>query len=494
MYDINDFLPDCQTALYEYLCSLCTGVYCDPILDVCGHIFCRDCITKHMEVFKSCPINKDKTLTHKDLTKMVFIANLVAKQKVYCKNKKIGCEWSGPLSELENHITNECCHQLLKCSYFGCQHTSQRDSMETHKSICDYRPTSCPHCEITFPTASMNSHFENCPKMKVVCPQNCDCLIQRCEVQNHIKTICVNTVVECEFKPLGCDTNLVRKNFNEHSKNNSEKHIGFVLESVLSMNNRLKELETQFHKLDQKLTESEAKIQNKSMNTNNQQSQQNSNNNQHNNKLPTSIVQNKKNSIIDDETEEVIFTGIDNNKFNQNNFKVNEDINKTSELKKDSAKKPNKVIHKVNRKEGSEFSEDSDYEVEDKSSEKDSPISITKRKQHRRSQLQKKVVELIKPHNAPIFKSYIPKNVIRKITDSNNNINCSTGRVNLRNEEFDKLPDVDLNFENEEDDEINNYPLKGKECEMAQKTLQDSNANEKNLNKKRNREENESKN
>ena len=47
--DIINFLPECQEILRDYLCPLCEGVYKDPIIDQCNHVFCIQCIEKSLK-------------------------------------------------------------------------------------------------------------------------------------------------------------------------------------------------------------------------------------------------------------------------------------------------------------------------------------------------------------------------------------------------------------------------------------------------------------
>jgi hypothetical protein len=67
---IDEFTEECKQTLREYICSLCTGVYHQQVLDTCEHIFCRECIVKYINQNKSCSVLKQNTLNEKSLTPM----------------------------------------------------------------------------------------------------------------------------------------------------------------------------------------------------------------------------------------------------------------------------------------------------------------------------------------------------------------------------------------------------------------------------------------
>ncbi|XP_076583917.1 E3 ubiquitin-protein ligase TRIM21-like [Chaetodon auriga] len=64
----------------QFLCSICLGVFTDPVTTPCGHNFCKNCITEHWNINESCqcPMCKEAFNTRPDLRVNTFISEMVA--------------------------------------------------------------------------------------------------------------------------------------------------------------------------------------------------------------------------------------------------------------------------------------------------------------------------------------------------------------------------------------------------------------------------------
>jgi len=77
----------------------------------------------------------------------------------------------------------------------------------------------------------------------VSCPQKCtEADLQRCKVEEHLKT-CANSIVECEFKHVGCNTYFKRKDIPRHLKDH-------VIDHQKLLNTRLMLMSTYFMSKD----------------------------------------------------------------------------------------------------------------------------------------------------------------------------------------------------------------------------------------------------
>ncbi|XP_070840587.1 E3 ubiquitin-protein ligase TRIM39-like [Chaetodon trifascialis] len=64
----------------QFLCSICLGVFTDPVTTPCGHNFCKNCITEHWNINESCqcPMCKEAFTARPDLRVNTFISEMVA--------------------------------------------------------------------------------------------------------------------------------------------------------------------------------------------------------------------------------------------------------------------------------------------------------------------------------------------------------------------------------------------------------------------------------
>ena len=49
--DVDYFFEKDKNSVKDYICFLCKGVYFEPYVDRCGHIFCKECIFKYLSCF-----------------------------------------------------------------------------------------------------------------------------------------------------------------------------------------------------------------------------------------------------------------------------------------------------------------------------------------------------------------------------------------------------------------------------------------------------------
>ena len=85
--------------------------------------------------------------------------------KVYCPNKKDGCDWIGEIARVDDHV-KECEISCSKCKqivYFS----TMRSHLDTE---C---PCYCPYCDITAEREVISSeHKEKCCEFPITCPNN----------------------------------------------------------------------------------------------------------------------------------------------------------------------------------------------------------------------------------------------------------------------------------------------------------------------------------
>ena len=127
---------------FQVECPICLLVLKEPYqATCCGKSFCKECIESVRKSGQDCPTC--------NIPKFEIFRNLGLEQplcdfKVYCTHKSKGCEWTGELRELDNHLNSD----------------SPAD-----KSLqgCLFTPINCPlrfySCDVKLPRKEMNTHL-----------------------------------------------------------------------------------------------------------------------------------------------------------------------------------------------------------------------------------------------------------------------------------------------------------------------------------------------
>ena len=230
-----------QTGGYDYefveapsknlFCNICQYPSKEPHLSVCcGHTFCKSCLEaakRAKSISSACPMCRTEdfvTFFNKQTDR--DIKNL----HVYCSNKEKGCEWQGELNAITGHLTKKdgCQFQKVNCPN-NCKVACERRDLTNHvETECPCRKVSCQYCHDTGEHQFiMGQHKEECPKIPVPCPNNCEvgtilledmkkhmsechlevieCLnncgakIERWRLFSHVETECPHRNVNCDY-------------------------------------------------------------------------------------------------------------------------------------------------------------------------------------------------------------------------------------------------------------------------------------------------------
>ena len=220
----------------EPQCPICLQVLRDPFqVTCCGNSFCQSCIKRVQANKMSCPICNEANFgafADKRLRRSLHGS------KVRCAHQKYGCEWTGELGELDKHLNLNpdigkqligCKFAVVTCSY--CYEYFQRRNVNAHeKESCPQRPFTCDYCEDYSSVYEdvVNSHWPVCKCFPVPCPNECGVSPERQNVKTHVNSVCPLTVVNCDFRYAGCETQLVRKNMPTHLAESLASHISLL--------------------------------------------------------------------------------------------------------------------------------------------------------------------------------------------------------------------------------------------------------------------------
>jgi len=78
----------------------------------------------------------------------------------------------------------------------------------------------------------MDKHFSVCPKILVFCEQGCGFEVERIELENHVKSECINTLVECMLALHGCSRKYKRAEELAHYEEAKLEHYSVISKSL----------------------------------------------------------------------------------------------------------------------------------------------------------------------------------------------------------------------------------------------------------------------
>lgn len=239
-------------------CSLCQHILTDPILTgCCGASFCRHCI----EVESSCS-EGENNCPKCQLSNLSYIHDhrldtAMKKMVIACRHREKGCVWTGSIFDLSNHLEEQDgCHFVTLPCPKKCGATIERISLREHlEAKCYINWTQCTHCKDLVPSTSIGIHLTtNCPQYEIACPNECNEVIKRSEMQAHREN-CPNEIIQCPFKDAGCDIEAFKRSkLQEHLSSGNISHsllmFGSVSEEIKQLKAKLQEIgnETQVQK------------------------------------------------------------------------------------------------------------------------------------------------------------------------------------------------------------------------------------------------------
>ena len=177
-----DFVEDPSE---DYFCPVTCELLKDPRQTnfCCGKHLSRAAAEQLEDEGKPCPLcNKGPLKTTDDL----YFKRKVMELEVYCSKGSAGCEWTGELGELDNHlklgsVEGQCRFVHVQCP-LECGKRMRRRYLKSHKSRkCERRPFTCEYCEYKATHDKVvNDHWPKCQRYPEICPNKCsDEVIER---------------------------------------------------------------------------------------------------------------------------------------------------------------------------------------------------------------------------------------------------------------------------------------------------------------------------
>ncbi len=263
---------DCEFVkppLVQSECPVCLHVIREPHqVTCCGKRFCQLCIQRVKDTDKACPTcKKEEFFEYPDIGHKQFVYG----QSVYCSYRKDGCEWTGELGQLDDHLkTNPRLEkEKISCDFVkvvcihNCGAKLQRRYIQIHQTeLCSKRPFSCEHChdfDSTFIDVA-ECHWPVCGSFRVPCPNECGSHPQRQNLDNHVAVECPLAFINCHFHQMGCAVKLIRREMPEHLRESLLTHMSLLATSHVKQQAQIASLITDNDELRSKNTNLEQNL------------------------------------------------------------------------------------------------------------------------------------------------------------------------------------------------------------------------------------------
>ena len=130
-----------------------------------------------------------------------------------------------PREDMESH-KKECPLESVECS-LRCSKSLQRQFLTSHvQTKCPRRKVDCHYCHIAGEHQYIDGeHKELCPKLPLLCPNECEVRsVCREDMEAHM-TECPLEMVQCEYHNVGCEERMTRKDLEKHEEENIREHL-----------------------------------------------------------------------------------------------------------------------------------------------------------------------------------------------------------------------------------------------------------------------------
>ena len=211
----EDLVGTIPTA-FQIECPVCLEILKEPVrVQCCGKNICSACIQRIQTGNGPCPCcqKKEYNSFHN-----IGLQQSLDKLKFECKFKSEGCSWTGGLKERRKHIVG-----------------------------CPKRSITCTHCnefKSDFDDVTTN-HLPVCGCYPILCLNGCGKHLQRKYMKEHREHACPETVIDCEFRIVGCKKQLKRKDMPLHLRENLSTHILMQCQSHQQLLQKFQNSETE---------------------------------------------------------------------------------------------------------------------------------------------------------------------------------------------------------------------------------------------------------
>lgn len=226
----------------HFYCNCCKCVARKPtITSCCGRCFCADCIEPVREKGDPCLYCGNKI---SQTMVQNFYQEMISNMKVKCTHRAKGCQWEGPLKELENHLDeskDECMYAEVLC-HKGCGFKVEKGLVEIHlNSVCAERHYVCQYCNEQGTYRSISEeHWPECEYKPVQCPNMCGVACEQSVLIEHSEA-CLLSTISCSYQSAGCNATFHRKDEDDHMKESMQCHLDLTMNMCQELTKKCQE-------------------------------------------------------------------------------------------------------------------------------------------------------------------------------------------------------------------------------------------------------------
>ena len=163
-----------------------------------------------------------------------------------CNNDVRGCSWKRTVGTVQDHVA-KCNFTLVPCPN-GCRNVYiLKKDLPAHLSdLCPEREYQCQDCSLKDKYRVITGpHEKECEKKMVGCvSKECDSIVERRCVQEHVRLSCNYTEVSCKYASIGCGEKRIRKEMKAH-EGDDKHHLPLTLSQITELTKRMFRLENQ---------------------------------------------------------------------------------------------------------------------------------------------------------------------------------------------------------------------------------------------------------
>ena len=160
-----------------------------------------------------------------------------------CDNVERNCQWEGTVGTLEAHVAT-CEFTLLPCPK-ECKddkneilHFMRKDLDKHLENDCPNRDHECEYCGEEGTYAHITQVHDKICELKILpCPNKCTKTMPRQDIEKHVHSECEDAVIACDYRIIGCDTKLKRKDMAAHEQEDNF-HLNMAIRAVQTLQKR----------------------------------------------------------------------------------------------------------------------------------------------------------------------------------------------------------------------------------------------------------------
>ncbi|MCQ2820104.1 MAG: hypothetical protein MJ252_22795 [archaeon] len=169
-------------------CSICLEILCKPYeCEVCGSLFCEDCINDWLKINLSCPM---KCPNFKLVKARINTRKMLNVLRLRCINYP-ECNYEAEYWSIFDHEL-KCQYQKIKCPNTPCEFAGSFRDLKNHLcNVCPYLDYKCEFCKCKVPRSQFETHLDEHYKYKTFNIVNCI----KCESsENLCRCVCKKSI------------------------------------------------------------------------------------------------------------------------------------------------------------------------------------------------------------------------------------------------------------------------------------------------------------